>query len=108
MKISVAITNHNQDHLLNKTIYMLNEQTEIPEKIYVLTDGRSFNNIYTNVENVDNRKNPGRCQNRNSIIPIFLNNDTDALIFIDGDSWPNGKKFILEYKIGRASCRERV
>lgn len=98
MKISVAITNHNQDHLLNKTIYMLNEQTEIPEKIYILTDGRPFNNIYTNVENIDNRKNPGRCQNRNSIIPVFLNNDTDALIFIDGDSWPNGKKFISEYK----------
>ncbi len=98
MKITVAITNHNQDHLLPKTIYMLNEQVDVPDKIYVLTDGREFNNIYKNVENIDNRKNPGRCTNRNSIIPIFLNNDTDALIFIDGDSWPSSKKYITKYK----------
>lgn len=98
MKISVAITNHNQDHIIPKTIYMLNEQIDIPDKIYILTDGKEFKNIYKNVENIDNRKNPGRCQNRNSVILTFLNNDTDALIFIDGDSWPSDKKFITRYK----------
>lgn len=98
MKLSVAITSHNQTEQLAKTIYVLNEQTEKPDNIFLLVDGKKDLDIYKNVTVINNTENPGRCNNRNSVILPFLNSDSDALIFIDGDSWPKDKKFIKNYK----------
>lgn len=98
MDITIAITNHNQEESLSKAIFSIYNQTEIPTMIYVLSDGKMPVNFYKNVYIIDNSKNPGRCTNRNSVISYFLNNRTDALIFIDGDSWLANKKVIANYK----------
>ena len=98
MKLTVAITSHNQTEQLAKTICLLNEQTEKPDNIFLLVDGKKDLDIYKNVTVINNKENPGRCNNRNSIILPFLISDSDALVFIDGDSWPKDKKFIKNYK----------
>lgn len=98
MKLSVAITSHNQTEQLAKTICVLNEQTEKPDNIFLLVDGKKDLDIYKNVTVINNKENPGRCNNRNSVILPFLVSDSEALVFIDGDSWPKDKKFIKNYK----------
>lgn len=98
MKISIAITSHNQTEQIAKTICALNEQTEKPYHIYLLMDGKKDLDIYKNVTVIDNKENSGRCNNRNSVIVPFLNTDSEALIFIDGDSWPSDNNFIKKYR----------
>ena len=55
-------------------------------------------NINLTVICINNKKLKGRCENRNSVITEFLNSDSDALVFIDGDSYPKNKDFIIKYE----------
>lgn len=97
MKISICITNHNQNDIVSQTIKLLNQQYQKPEFIFVCSDDRIFKSNDENVVCI-NKKQKGRCNNRNSVINEFLNTDSDALIFIDGDTYPKNNDFIIKYE----------
>ena len=98
MKISICITNHNQNELVKQTIDILQYQYQKPEYIFVCSDDKPFSSKKPNVICINNKKLKGRCENRNSVITEFLNSDSDALVFIDGDSYPKDKDFIIKYE----------
>ena len=100
MKIAVAIPNHNQHHMVMETINKLNNQSLKPAAIYVMSDAKPFWKLPTNqnVIPINNyRKFLGRCGNRNSVIEPFLHSDYDALVFIDGDCFPEEDTFLDKY-----------
>jgi glycosyltransferase involved in cell wall biosynthesis len=97
MLISVAITNHNQNSKVKECIALLNRQRLKPSTIFVLSDGRPFRCNDTNVVCINNARDIGRCENRNSVIQQFLKWEVDALVFLDGDCSPIGDSFIKEY-----------
>lgn len=95
MNISIAITNHNQNEQIKNTIKLLKDQTVQPYEIFVLSDAKQFKQ--KGITCINNKKLKGRCDNRNSVIPEFLATDSDALIFLDGDSYPKNIDFIEKY-----------
>lgn len=100
MKIAVAIPNHNQHHMVMETINKLNNQSLKPAAIYVMSDAKPFWKLPTNqnVIPINNyRRFLGRCGNRNSVIEPFLHSDYDALVFIDGDCFPEEDTFLDKY-----------
>ena len=98
MKIAVCIVNHNQNRIIEETLKKLKKQTQKPETIFVCSDGTPFKSEDESVVTINNEKDSGRCINRNSVIEHFLGSDCDALIFIDGDSYPKNNKFIQLYE----------
>ena len=98
MKISICITNHNQNELVKQTIDILQYQYQKPEYIFVCSDDKQFNSKDPSIICINNDKLKGRCENRNSVITEFLDSDSDALVFIDGDSYPKDKDFIIKYE----------
>ena len=98
MKISICITNHNQNDLVKQTLDILQYQYQKPEYIFVCSDDKPFTSKAPNVICINNKKLKGRCENRNSVIQEFLDTDSDALIFIDGDSYPKEKDFLIKYE----------
>ena len=98
MKISVCITNHNQNETVQQAIEILSYQYQKPEYIFVCSDDKAFKTKNKNVICINNKKLKGRCENRNSVIKEFFSTDSDALIFIDGDSYPKNKDFIIKYE----------
>jgi hypothetical protein len=98
MKLGIAITNHNQNEIVKKTIDIISKQTIRPAAIFVCSDDKQFKSKQKNVVCINNKKLKGRCQNRNSVIPYFLNADIDALIFIDGDCTIMNDKFLNKYQ----------
>ena len=97
MRIGISITNHNQHKSVRKTLTALNKQIVQPDVIFVCSDAKPFNTEQENVICINNDVLKGRCQNRNSVIPYFYKNNLDALIFIDGDTYPKEKDFIEKY-----------
>ena len=98
MKISLCITNHNQNDLVKQTLDILQYQYQKPEYIFVCSDDKPFSSKAPNVICINNKKLKGRCENRNSVIQEFLDTDSDALVFIDGDSYPKDKDFLIKYE----------
>jgi hypothetical protein len=98
MKISLCITNHNQNDLVKQTIDILEYQYQKPEYIFVCSDDKPFKSKDPKVICINNEKLKGRCENRNSVIQEFLDTDSDALVFIDGDSYPKEKDFLIKYE----------
>lgn len=98
MKISICITNHNQNDIVSQTIKLLNQQYQKPELIFVCSDDRIFQTKDENVVCINNKKNKGRCNNKNAVIKEFLDSESDALIFIDGDTYPKNNDFIIKYE----------
>lgn len=98
MKISLCITNHNQNDLVKQTLDILQYQYQKPEYIFVCSDDKPFSYKAPNVICINNKKLKGRCENRNSVIKEFLDTDSDALVFIDGDSYPKDKDFLIKYE----------
>ena len=102
MSIAVAITNHNQDKQVKKTIDMLMSAEYKPETIFVMSDDTKFKPIkkYPEVEVINNKfYQPNRCDNRNSVIKKFLDSGIDQLVFIDGDCYPDTKEFLKNYEL---------
>lgn len=97
MKIGISITNHNQNENIKETLDVLSKQTVKPDLIFICSDAKSFNTEQENVICINNDVLKGRCQNRNSVISYFYKNELDALIFIDGDTYPKEKDFIEKY-----------
>lgn len=98
MNIGITITNHNQNANIRKILDILEKQTKQPDIIFVCSDGKPFKTKQKNVICINNDKLKGRCQNRNSVIPYFYKNKLDALIFIDGDTFPKKTDFIEKYE----------
>lgn len=100
MRIAVAIPNHNQHAMVRETIGMLLSSATPPEHIYVLSDGKPFWNIENDPRIVplnNTGKFTGRCGNRNSVIAPFLDSTDDAIVFMDGDCFPDIPDFLGEY-----------
>lgn len=100
MRISVAIPNHNQHAMVRETIGTLLSSRIRPEHIYVLSDGKPFWNVDRDPRIVplnNTGKFTGRCGNRNSVISPFLASNDDALVFMDGDCFPDSPNFMEEY-----------
>lgn len=97
MKIAVAITNHNQNHIIKDTVELLSQQTVLPEKILICSDDAQFKSKNPLVININNKNKKGRCLNRNSAVEYFLTTDCDAIIFMDGDSYPKDFDYIENY-----------
>lgn len=97
MRIGISITNHNQNKNIEKTLNILSKQTVKPDMIFICSDAKPFNTEQENVVCINNDVLKGRCQNRNSVISYFYKNNLDALIFIDGDTYPKEKDFIEKY-----------
>ena len=97
MRIGISITNHNQNKNIKKTLEVLSKQTIKPDIIFICSDDLPFNTAQKNVVCINNTVLKGRCQNRNSVIPYFYENKLDALIFIDGDTYPKEIDFIEKY-----------
>lgn len=95
MKISIAITNHNQEKTVDFCIKQLQNQSIIPYEIFVLSDGKKYYN--KDATCINNKIKKGRCDNRNSVIEEFLATDSDALIFLDGDTYPKDTTFLEKY-----------
>ena len=102
MCIAVAITNHNQNRQVKKTIDFIMSCDIRPDKIYVMSDDKPFNPIkkYQNIVVINNdEKTAGRYNNRNSVIKPFLKTELDSIVFIDGDCIPDSKDFIKNYAL---------
>ena len=102
MNIAVAIPNHNQHELVRTTIRKLMDQSITPATIYVLSDGKPFWDFSGNprIVSLNNAgKFTGRCGNRNSVIAPFLQSDDDAIVFMDGDCFPDTPDFLESYSI---------
>lgn len=100
IKIAVAITNHNQHDMVSETIEMLRSAPTKPSHIYVLSDGKPFWDFSGDprIIPVNNAKKfIGRCGNRNSVIEPFLHSTDDAIVFMDGDCFPDTDDFIGQY-----------
>lgn len=97
MRIGISITNHNQNENIKETLDVLSKQTVKPDLIFICSDAKPFNTEQENVVCINNDVLKGRCQNRNSVISYFYKNELDALIFIDGDTYPKEKDFIEKY-----------
>lgn len=101
MKIAVALPNHNQHHLIRETLQKLLSQSLPPSAIYILSDAKPFWRLPSDPNTVipinNYRHFLGRCGNRNSVIEPFLNSDFDALVFMDGDCFPEDSKFLEKY-----------
>ena len=101
MRIAVAIPNHNQHEMVTETIKMLYAQPTKPAAVYVMSDAKPFWNIHNigNVIPINNKdKFLGRCGNRNSVIKEFLWSPYDALVFLDGDCYPDSPDFLGTYE----------
>lgn len=98
MKISICITNHNQNELVKQTLGILEYQYQKPEQIFICSDDKQFKSKDPKIICINNKDKKGRCENRNSVINEFLSSDSDAIIFIDGDSYPKEKDFIIKYE----------
>ena len=84
--------------MVKQTLDILQYQYQKPEYIFVCSDDKPFTSKAPNVICINNKKLKGRCENRNSVIQEFLDTDSDALIFIDGDSYPKEKDFLIKYE----------
>jgi hypothetical protein len=98
MKIALSITNHNQNDIIKDTLKRINKLNRKPDHIFICSDGEPFISTYLHVTPINNTEMTGRCQNRNSVIPKFMESDCDAIIFIDGDSCPKEDDFIEKYE----------
>lgn len=102
MSIAVALTNHNQHSMVKETIEKLLSADTKPSRIYVLSDGKPFWDFSRNPRIVplnNAGKFTGRCGNRNSVIAPFLQSDDDAIVFMDGDCFPDTPDFLESYSI---------
>lgn len=100
MRIAVAIPNHNQHQMVTETIKMLYAQPTKPAAVYVMSDSKPFWDLHGlgNVIPINNKdKLLGRCGNRNSVIDKFLESDYEALVFLDGDCYPDSPDFLGTY-----------
>ncbi len=100
MRIAVAIPNHDQHQMVTETIKMLYAQPTKPAAVYVMSDSKPFWDIHGlgNVIPINNKdKFLGRCGNRNSVIDKFLESDYEALVFLDGDCYPDSPDFLGTY-----------
>ncbi len=100
MRIAVAIPNHAQHQMVTETIKMLYAQPTKPAAVYVMSDSKPFWDIHGlgNVIPINNKdKFLGRCGNRNSVIDKFLESDYEALVFLDGDCYPDSPDFLGTY-----------
>ena len=100
MRIAVAIPNHDQHQMVTETIKMLYAQPTKPAAVYVMSDSKPFWDIHGlgNVIPINNKdKFIGRCRNRNSVIDKFLESDYEALVFLDGDCYPDSPDFLGTY-----------
>ena len=102
MRIAVAIPNHNQHEMVKETIRMLYALPTVPAAVYVLSDAKPYWNLPGDVGNViplnNGKEFVGRCGNRNSVISHFLGSDYDALVFMDGDCYPDSPDFLGRYE----------
>ena len=102
MNIAVAIPNHNQHSMVKETIDKLLSADTKPSRIYVLSDGKPFWDFSGNPRIVplnNAGKFTGRCGNRNSVIAPCLQSDDDAIVFMDGDCFPDTPDFLKSYSI---------
>lgn len=100
MKISVALTNHNQHEMVKETIKLLLSAETKPSHIYVLSDGKPFWDFSKNPRIIPLNNTgafTGRCGNRNSVIKPFLASNDDAIVFMDGDCFPENPAFLEKY-----------
>ena len=100
MNIAVALTNHNQHAMVKETIGKLLSSKYKPSRIYVLSDGKPFRNFTGNPRVVPLNNSgvfAGRCGNRNSVITPFLESSDDAIVFMDGDCFPETDDFLERY-----------
>ena len=100
--MTVAITNHNQHAMVKETIELLLSSATKPAHIYVLSDGKPFWDFTGDPRVVplnNTGKFTGRCGNRNSVIAPFLESGDDAIVFMDGDCFPDTPDFLENYAI---------
>ena len=101
MNIAVALTNHNQHNMVADTVEMLLAAKTKPSHIYILSDGKPYWDFSGNprIIPINNAKKfIGRCGNRNSVITPFLESGDDAIIFMDGDCFPDTDDFLDKYE----------
>jgi hypothetical protein len=94
MKVSVCLLNHNQNEQITNTLSILKKQVKKPEHIFICSDAKSF---YSKDDSITciNKKNSKELQN--NLIKEFFDSESDAIIFIAGDTYPKAKDFILNY-----------
>lgn len=101
MRIAVAIPNHNQHQMVRDAISMLYSGMVKPAAVYVMSDAKPFWNLPGDTGNViplnNFKKFLGRCGNRNSVIEHFIYSGFDALVFLDGDCYPDSPDFLEKY-----------
>ena len=97
MKIAVCLINHNQNDFIESTLKKLDKQVKKPSEIFICSDDAPFDTSRENVTCINNTVLKGRCQNRNSVVKEFLDSDSDAIVFIDGDSYPKKTDFLAKY-----------
>ena len=97
MRIALCITNHDQNRIIESTLKKLKRQTQAPDQVFVCSDGQPFEES-EDVIVINNEEGAGRCKNRNSVVREFLDSECDAIIFIDGDSYPKSSTFIQKYE----------
>lgn len=98
MKLAICLINHNQNLYIDNTIKLLDKQTKKPDTIFICSDDKPYNSNSLDIICINNKEKHGRCENRNSVIPYFLNSNCDGIIFIDGDSEPMDNQFIEDYE----------
>ena len=101
IKIAVALTNHNQHNMVAETVEMLLAAKTKPSHIYILSDGKPYWDFSGNprIIPINNAKKfIGRCGNRNSVITPFLESGDDAIVFMDGDCFPDTDNFLDKYE----------
>ena len=97
MRITICITNYNQNKSVKQTINMLEQQYQRSEYVFICSNGKPFRTTDPNIICIDS-KTDNKYESMNSVIQEFLDSDSDAIIFIDGDSCPMEKDFIIKYE----------
>lgn len=93
MKISICITNHNQNDLVKQTLDIIEYQYQKPEYIFVCSDDKPYKTKDPKVICINKSNDP-----MNTVIKEFIDTDSDALLFINGDSYPKEKDFLIKYE----------
>lgn len=97
MKIAVCLINHNQNKFIDATLKKLDKQVKKANEIYICSDDSPFDTSREDVTCINNTVLKGRCHNRNSVVEEFMKSDNDAIVFIDGDSYPKKSDFLAKY-----------
>lgn len=94
MKISICLINHNQNEQITNTLSILKKQVKKADHIFICSDAKVYTSKDTDVTCINNKN---KKELQSTLIKEFLDSETDAIIFLEGDTYPKTKEFILNY-----------